>query len=51
MKKILLFVSLLVLAGCVAGDFEEKREHLHNVNSDQEICARMPERCISGVAW
>ncbi len=51
MNKFLLLVSLLILAGCVAGDFGEKRQRLYEMNSDKEICDKYPERCISGVSW
>ena len=51
MKKLVFLVSILLLAGCVAGDFGEKREHLYDINSDKEICAKHPERCTSGVSW
>ncbi|MBQ1612579.1 MAG: hypothetical protein II085_03800 [Alphaproteobacteria bacterium] len=51
MNKFLVFISLLLLAGCVAGDFNEKRQRLYEMNSDKEICEKYPERCISGVSW
>ena len=51
MNKLFIIFSLLILCGCVAGDFGEKRERLYDMNSDKEICAKYPERCISGVSW
>lgn len=51
MNKFLIMVSLLLLGGCVAGDFGPDRERLYEMNSDKEICAKTPERCINGVAW
>ncbi len=50
MKKIMTLVILLVLSGCVAGEFTPERNRLHDMNSDRDICSREPERCISGVA-
>ena len=52
MKKILLLVCIVVLSACVeSGNFEEKRVRMHEVNRDQDICEKYPERCISGVSW
>jgi amino acid permease len=52
MKKIILIVCFLILAGCVkSGEFGEKRERMHNMNKDQDICEKYPERCISGITW
>lgn len=51
MKKLIVLVSILLVAGCVAGDFGEKRERLYDMNSDKEICEKYPDRCISGVSW
>lgn len=51
MNKLLIILSLLILAGCVAGDFGPERDRLYDMNSDKEICAKMPERCIGGVSW
>ena len=51
MNKLIIFISLLLLSGCVAGDFGEERNRLYEMNSDKEICGKMPERCINGVSW
>ncbi len=50
MKKIVLMITLLALCGCVAGEFTPQRNRLHDMNSDREICANHPERCVDGVA-
>jgi len=50
MKKIVMTICLLALCGCVAGDFAPKRNRVHEMNSDKEICEKQPERCISGVS-
>ena len=48
MKKILIALStILLLSACVAGDFEEKRERLHNMGKE-DICQQNPQRCIKG---
>ncbi len=51
MKKVIMLICLLGLWGCVAGNFPEKRNRLHEMNSDKEICEKNPDRYISGVAW
>ena len=51
MKKLGILALMLVLGGCVAGEFESKRNRLHEMNSDKEICEKNPDRCINGVAW
>ena len=51
MRNFLLFFVFLFLFGCTAGNFAPERERLHDVNSDKEICAKTPERCINGVSW
>ena len=51
MNKLLIIVSILMLAGCIAGNFGEERERLYKINSDEDICAQYPERCINGVVW
>ncbi len=50
MKKVLVLLCLFALSGCVAGEFAPNRNRLHEMNSDRDICAREPERCVSGVA-
>ena len=51
MKKTTFLLLLLLITACQAGNFGEKREHLYEMNSDKEICAKHPERCTSGVSW
>lgn len=52
MKKIfLLIVMSVILYGCEVGNFSDKRNRLHEMNSDKEICEQHPERCVSGVSW
>lgn len=51
MYKFVIIFSLLLLGGCVAGDFGADRERLYDMNSDKEVCTKAPERCINGVAW
>lgn len=51
MNRFFVIFCLLLLGGCVAGDFGADRERLHSMNSDREICEKTPERCINGVSW
>jgi len=50
MRNLLILFTVLFLAGCAAGNFGAKRERLYEMNSDKEICAKTPERCINGVS-
>ena len=40
MNKLIIFISLLLLSGCVAGDFGEERNRLYEMNSDKEIAPK-----------
>lgn len=51
MNRFFVIFCLLLLGGCVAGDFGPERDRLYDMNSDKDICAKMPERCINGVSW
>lgn len=52
MKKLLLLVCLMALAGCIeSGNFEEKRIRMHEMNRDQDVCEKHPDRCINGITW
>ena len=51
MRKIFVLYILLLLSGCIAGDFGPERERLYDMNSDKEICEQTPEHCINGVSW
>lgn len=53
MKKIALFLLLLLMTGCVvAGEFPPERNRLHNMNRT-EACALDETRCIKGtdIPW
>ncbi len=48
MKKVIMLICLLGLWGCVAGNFPEKRNRLHEMNSDKEICEKIPTAVSAG---
>ena len=50
MNKLVLILSIIMLSGCVVGEFKENRIRMHEINSDKEICEKYPDRCISGIA-
>ena len=48
MKQILMTIlTILLVSSCVAGNFEEKRDRLHNMGKEN-ICQQNPQRCING---
>lgn len=49
MKKTILIMLLVLLAGCEVGKLDPKREKLYDMGND--ICERDPSRCIHGVPW
>ena len=51
MKKIILMVILLTLGGCEVGKFDPKREKLHDLRNNNDICIQNPKRCIDGYPW
>ncbi len=52
MKKVLLFIGLLLLSGCVeVGNFPEDRVNLHEMGSENDYCDKHPSRCYEGVQW
>lgn len=51
MKKFLMALLLvMVVSGCTAGQFEEKRNRLHNMGREG-ICEQDASRCVDGVPW
>ncbi|MBP5399372.1 MAG: hypothetical protein J6Y53_03030 [Alphaproteobacteria bacterium] len=50
MRNFFILFIFLFLLGCTAGNFGPKRDRLYEMNSDKEICAQSPERCINGVS-
>ena len=54
MKKVYILAMTLLLCSCkgfVAGDFDEKRERLHNTGRGEEYCQQFPDRCYKGIPW
>ncbi|MFI3241143.1 MAG: hypothetical protein R3Y43_01085 [Alphaproteobacteria bacterium] len=49
MKKMILVAMILLISGCVVGEFEPKREKLHS--KGKNICQTNPERCFNGQPW
>ncbi|MBR2921783.1 MAG: hypothetical protein IKC10_00520 [Alphaproteobacteria bacterium] len=50
MKKILLFVMILLLSGCVkVGEFTPETHKLYEMGKPD--CEKTPERCYKGVPW
>lgn len=52
MKKLILMLAVLAVAGCVVvGEFPKNREKLHEMGHEQDYCQKNPDRCVEGVAW
>ena len=54
MKKTILFLLLVILAGCkcfVAGEISEERKRIYELGREADYCQKNPSRCINGVPW
>lgn len=51
MKKMMMILALCLLSSCVAGEFTEDRNRMHEINRDRDVCEKHPERCINGISW
>ncbi len=49
MKKLVLLMFLLCLAGCEVGKLKPERQKLYTIGND--ICDREPDKCINGIPW
>ena len=49
MQKLALFLFVMILSGCVAGEFSPERHAQYE--EGHADCKVTPERCIHGVAW
>ena len=50
MKRILLFLIVILIGGCVkAGDFSPQTHELYEMGKPD--CEKTPERCYKGIPW
>lgn len=49
MQKVIVFLTALLLSGCVAGEFSPERHAQYEEGHPD--CKVTPERCINGVPW